>query len=129
MYQTFKKTMRGEILPCGEFRVMGFSFDLLIFFLPNDSCLSLLSHPLAVYEPSCEAYKHMGKSSDSYWIDPDGSGPLGPFKVNCNMTGGWCGNPCQCCVFLFEVIFLPIFLLGVTPMTCEEKKKNLSTHS
>uniref|UniRef100_A0A8C7ZA99 Contactin associated protein 2 n=1 Tax=Oryzias sinensis TaxID=183150 RepID=A0A8C7ZA99_9TELE len=40
----------------------------------------------SVYEPSCEAYKHIGKSSDSYWIDPDGSGPLGPFKVNCNMT-------------------------------------------
>uniref|UniRef100_A0A0E9T5J8 Uncharacterized protein n=1 Tax=Anguilla anguilla TaxID=7936 RepID=A0A0E9T5J8_ANGAN len=25
--------------------------------------------------------------SDTYWIDPDGSGPLGPFRVNCNMTG------------------------------------------
>lgn len=41
----------------------------------------------AIYEPSCEAYKHLGRSSDTYWIDPDGSGPLGPFKVNCNMTG------------------------------------------
>nr|XP_046227575.1 contactin-associated protein-like 2a [Scatophagus argus] len=40
----------------------------------------------SIYEPSCEAYKHLGKSSDTYWIDPDGSGPLGPFKVNCNMT-------------------------------------------
>ncbi|KAM9712159.1 contactin-associated protein-like 2a isoform 2-T2 [Menidia menidia] len=40
----------------------------------------------SIYEPSCEAYKHLGKSSDFYWIDPDGSGPLGPFKVNCNMT-------------------------------------------
>uniref|UniRef100_A0A669AYQ2 Contactin associated protein 2 n=1 Tax=Oreochromis niloticus TaxID=8128 RepID=A0A669AYQ2_ORENI len=40
----------------------------------------------SIYEPSCEAYKHLGKSSDAYWIDPDGSGPLGPFKVNCNMT-------------------------------------------
>ncbi|CAJ1082341.1 contactin-associated protein-like 2a isoform X2 [Xyrichtys novacula] len=40
----------------------------------------------SIYEPSCEAYKHMGRSSDTYWIDPDGSGPLGPFKVNCNMT-------------------------------------------
>lgn len=42
---------------------------------------------LAIYEPSCEAYKHLGRSSDTYWIDPDSSGPLGPFKVNCNMTG------------------------------------------
>lgn len=48
----------------------------------------------AIYEPSCEAYKHLGKSSDAYWIDPDGSGPLGPFKVNCNMTG-----VCLQCVF------------------------------
>uniref|UniRef100_A0AAY4AQI3 Contactin associated protein 2 n=1 Tax=Denticeps clupeoides TaxID=299321 RepID=A0AAY4AQI3_9TELE len=40
-----------------------------------------------VHEQSCEAYKHLGKTSDMYWIDPDGSGPLEPFKVNCNMTG------------------------------------------
>ncbi|KAG7488620.1 hypothetical protein MATL_G00036130 [Megalops atlanticus] len=40
----------------------------------------------SVYEQSCEAYKHLGRSSDTYWIDPDGSGPLGPFRVNCNMT-------------------------------------------
>lgn len=42
---------------------------------------------LAIYEQSCEAYKHLGRTSDAYWIDPDGSGPLGPFKVQCNMTG------------------------------------------
>uniref|UniRef100_A0A8C9UAI8 Contactin associated protein 2 n=1 Tax=Scleropages formosus TaxID=113540 RepID=A0A8C9UAI8_SCLFO len=40
----------------------------------------------SVYEQSCEAYKHLGRTSDTYWIDPDGSGPLGPFKVSCNMT-------------------------------------------
>ncbi|XP_069067610.1 contactin-associated protein-like 2 isoform X2 [Pleurodeles waltl] len=40
----------------------------------------------SVYELSCEAYKHLGKTSDVYWIDPDGSGPLGPLKVYCNMT-------------------------------------------
>nr|XP_023856691.1 contactin-associated protein-like 2 [Salvelinus alpinus] len=40
----------------------------------------------SVFEQSCEAYKHLGRSSDTFWIDPDGSGPLGPFKVNCNMT-------------------------------------------
>ncbi|MGH0123254.1 UNVERIFIED_CONTAM: hypothetical protein FKN15_011473 [Acipenser sinensis] len=40
----------------------------------------------SIYEQSCEAYKHLGKTSDAYWIDPDGSGPLGPFKVHCNMT-------------------------------------------
>uniref|UniRef100_A0AAZ3Q9I1 Contactin associated protein 2 n=1 Tax=Oncorhynchus tshawytscha TaxID=74940 RepID=A0AAZ3Q9I1_ONCTS len=41
----------------------------------------------SLFEQSCEAYKHLGRSSDTYWIDPDGSGPLRPFKVNCNMTG------------------------------------------
>ncbi|XP_043920920.1 contactin-associated protein-like 2 [Protopterus annectens] len=40
----------------------------------------------SVYEESCEAYKHLGKLSDFYWIDPDGSGPLGPLRVYCNMT-------------------------------------------
>ncbi|XP_048858191.1 contactin-associated protein-like 2 isoform X1 [Brienomyrus brachyistius] len=40
----------------------------------------------SVYEQSCEAYKHLGRTSDAYWIDPDGSGPLGPFKVQCSMT-------------------------------------------
>nr|XP_025743681.1 contactin-associated protein-like 4 [Callorhinus ursinus] len=41
-------------------------------------------HPL--YEQSCEAYKHRGKSSGRYYIDPDGSGPLQPFPAFCNMT-------------------------------------------
>uniref|UniRef100_A0A8C1F1G6 Contactin associated protein 2b n=1 Tax=Cyprinus carpio carpio TaxID=630221 RepID=A0A8C1F1G6_CYPCA len=39
----------------------------------------------SVYEQSCEEYKHLGRSSDTYWIDPDGSGPLEPFRVTCNM--------------------------------------------
>ncbi|XP_071771662.1 contactin-associated protein-like 5 isoform X1 [Centroberyx gerrardi] len=40
----------------------------------------------AIYEPSCEAYKLIGSSSGFYSIDPDGSGPLGPTQVYCNMT-------------------------------------------
>lgn len=40
----------------------------------------------SIYELSCEAYKHLGKTSNYYWIDPDGSGGLGPLKVYCNMT-------------------------------------------
>uniref|UniRef100_A0A673KZV3 Contactin-associated protein-like 2 n=1 Tax=Sinocyclocheilus rhinocerous TaxID=307959 RepID=A0A673KZV3_9TELE len=39
----------------------------------------------SVYEQSCEEYKHLGRSSDTYWIDPDGSGPLEPFRVTCNV--------------------------------------------
>ncbi|XP_006877540.1 PREDICTED: contactin-associated protein-like 3-like [Chrysochloris asiatica] len=40
----------------------------------------------SLYEQSCEAYKHRGNSSGLYYIDSDGSGPLGPSLVYCNMT-------------------------------------------
>ncbi|KAM9347809.1 contactin-associated protein-like 5 [Symphorus nematophorus] len=40
----------------------------------------------SIYESSCEAYKLIGSSSGFYSIDPDGSGPLGPAPVYCNMT-------------------------------------------
>uniref|UniRef100_A0A8C5H465 Contactin-associated protein-like 2 n=1 Tax=Gouania willdenowi TaxID=441366 RepID=A0A8C5H465_GOUWI len=39
----------------------------------------------SLYQQSCEEYKHQGKSSGSYWIDPDGSGSIAPFRVNCDM--------------------------------------------
>lgn len=48
--------------------------------------VSLSSHS-AVYEQSCEAYKHRGNASGFYYIDSDGSGPLQPFLLYCNMTG------------------------------------------
>ncbi|KAG9355031.1 hypothetical protein JZ751_001744 [Albula glossodonta] len=40
----------------------------------------------SVYEQSCEAYKHKGNNSGFYHIDVDGSGPLSPQQVFCNMT-------------------------------------------
>ncbi|KAM5151602.1 contactin-associated protein-like 5 [Mantella aurantiaca] len=40
----------------------------------------------SLYEQSCEAYKHKGYPSDFYYIDSDGSGPLGPVRVYCNLT-------------------------------------------
>ncbi|XP_034021692.1 contactin-associated protein-like 5, partial [Thalassophryne amazonica] len=39
-----------------------------------------------VYEPSCEAYKHNGNTSGHFYIDVDGSGPIRPQLVYCNMT-------------------------------------------
>ncbi|CAG5896352.1 unnamed protein product [Menidia menidia] len=39
-----------------------------------------------VYEQSCEAYKHNGNSSGFFYLDVDGSGPIGPQLVFCNMT-------------------------------------------
>uniref|UniRef100_A0A672JQW0 Contactin associated protein like 3 n=1 Tax=Salarias fasciatus TaxID=181472 RepID=A0A672JQW0_SALFA len=41
----------------------------------------------SVYEQSCEAYKHNGNTSGHFYIDVDGSGPIGPQLVYCNMTG------------------------------------------
>ncbi|XP_073522704.1 contactin-associated protein-like 5 isoform X2 [Phyllobates terribilis] len=40
----------------------------------------------SLYEQSCEAYKHKGYLSDHHYIDSDGSGPLAPFRVYCNIT-------------------------------------------
>ncbi|KAK5869570.1 hypothetical protein PBY51_024276 [Eleginops maclovinus] len=38
------------------------------------------------YEQSCEAYKHKGNTSGYYQIDVDGSGPVKPQLIYCNMT-------------------------------------------
>nr|KAF6410462.1 hypothetical protein HJG63_009007 [Rousettus aegyptiacus] len=40
----------------------------------------------SIYEQSCEAYKHRGNTSGFYYVDSDGSGPLEPFLLYCNMT-------------------------------------------
>ncbi|KAM3605321.1 uncharacterized protein V6R79_023831 [Siganus canaliculatus] len=40
----------------------------------------------SVYEQSCEAYKHYGNTSGHFYIDVDGSGPVRPQLVYCNMT-------------------------------------------
>ncbi|KAM4574759.1 contactin-associated protein-like 4 [Fundulus diaphanus] len=38
------------------------------------------------YEQSCEIYKHKGDTSGPFYIDVDGSGPIKPQLVYCNMT-------------------------------------------
>ena len=40
-----------------------------------------------MYEQSCEAHKHRGRASGWYYIDVDGSGPVRPQLIYCNMTG------------------------------------------
>ncbi|XP_060890497.1 contactin-associated protein-like 4 [Labrus mixtus] len=40
----------------------------------------------STYEQSCEAYKHKGNTSGPYHIDVDGSGPIKPQLIYCNMT-------------------------------------------
>ncbi|XP_069052518.1 contactin-associated protein-like 5 isoform X1 [Lepisosteus oculatus] len=40
----------------------------------------------SIYEPSCEAYRQIGSTSGYFSIDSDGSGPLGPTLVYCNIT-------------------------------------------
>uniref|UniRef100_A0A667WNY4 Contactin associated protein like 3 n=1 Tax=Myripristis murdjan TaxID=586833 RepID=A0A667WNY4_9TELE len=41
----------------------------------------------SIYEQSCEAYRHKGNTSGYYYIDVDGSGPIRPQMIYCNMTG------------------------------------------
>nr|XP_020472734.1 contactin-associated protein-like 4 [Monopterus albus] len=45
----------------------------------------------STYEQSCEVYKHKGNTSGHYYIDVDGSGPIKPQLIYCNMTedGAW----------------------------------------
>ncbi|NWY07509.1 CNTP1 protein, partial [Nothoprocta ornata] len=38
-----------------------------------------------LYKESCDAYRVSGKTSGNYTIDPDGSGPLKPFTVYCDI--------------------------------------------
>ncbi|XP_036916722.1 contactin-associated protein-like 5 [Sturnira hondurensis] len=40
----------------------------------------------SLYERSCEVYRHQGNTAGFFYIDPDGSGPLGPLQVYCNIT-------------------------------------------
>ncbi|XP_041849162.1 contactin-associated protein-like 4 [Melanotaenia boesemani] len=52
----------------------------------SDSGYSGATCHSSVYERSCEAYKHKGNTSGYFHIDVDGSGPIKPQLVYCNMT-------------------------------------------
>ncbi|XP_034369001.1 contactin-associated protein like 5-2 isoform X2 [Arvicanthis niloticus] len=40
----------------------------------------------SIYEQSCEVYRHRGNTAGFLYVDSDGSGPLGPLQVYCNVT-------------------------------------------
>ncbi|XP_059136744.1 contactin-associated protein-like 5 isoform X3 [Peromyscus eremicus] len=40
----------------------------------------------SIYEQSCEVYRHRGNKAGFFYVDSDGSGPLGPLQVYCNIT-------------------------------------------
>ncbi|KAM6179045.1 contactin-associated protein-like 5 isoform 2-T2 [Rhynchocyon petersi] len=40
----------------------------------------------SLYKQSCEMYRHQGSTAGFFYIDVDGSGPLGPLQVYCNIT-------------------------------------------
>lgn len=63
---------------------------ILLILNPPVSSFSVIS---AIYEQSCEAYKHKGNTSGYYYIDVDGSGPIRPQLMYCNMTGSWHPHP------------------------------------
>ncbi|KAF7655009.1 hypothetical protein LDENG_00061960 [Lucifuga dentata] len=52
----------------------------------SDSGYSGATCHSSVYQQSCEAYKHNGNTSGHFYIDVDGSGPIRPQLVYCNMT-------------------------------------------
>uniref|UniRef100_A0A8D3CGM3 Contactin associated protein-like 5a n=1 Tax=Scophthalmus maximus TaxID=52904 RepID=A0A8D3CGM3_SCOMX len=64
----------------------------------------------SIYESSCEAYKLIGSSSGFYSIDPDGSGPLGPAQVYCNMTEE------KVWTVVSHNITAPVTVLGSSPL-------------
>ncbi|KAG8139787.1 hypothetical protein E2320_002538, partial [Naja naja] len=51
----------------------------------GETCHTREPEGATVYKESCEAYRIRGKVSGNYTIDPDGSGPLKPFTVYCDM--------------------------------------------
>ncbi|XP_040593711.1 contactin-associated protein-like 5 isoform X2 [Mesocricetus auratus] len=40
----------------------------------------------SIYEQSCEVYRYGGNKAGFFYVDSDGSGPLGPLQVYCNIT-------------------------------------------
>ncbi|XP_029394988.1 contactin-associated protein-like 5 [Mus pahari] len=40
----------------------------------------------SIYEQSCEVYRHRGHTAGFFYVDSDGSGPLAPLQVYCNIT-------------------------------------------
>lgn len=74
--------------------------------------INFMISSLAKYEQSCEAYKHKGNTSGHYFIDVDGSGPIKPQLIYCNMTGTACAIrprswpvPCHCLNCVTDTIF------------------------
>ncbi|XP_060227590.1 contactin-associated protein like 5-1-like isoform X2 [Meriones unguiculatus] len=40
----------------------------------------------SIYEQSCEVYRHRVNTAGFFYVDSDGSGPLAPLQVYCNIT-------------------------------------------
>ncbi len=79
-----------------------------------DESLCSLFEFLAVYEASCEHYRLAGSTSGYFLIDPDGSGPLDPIRVYCNITGWlFISAPSSNVRFDQTVISFPCVLLSL----------------
>lgn len=65
------------------------------------SCLLFCVSP-ALHEQSCEVYRHQGHTAGFFHIDSDGSGPLGPLQVYCDVTGKGLDS-CSCLTWPWTV--------------------------
>uniref|UniRef100_A0A3B3ZNM0 Uncharacterized protein n=1 Tax=Periophthalmus magnuspinnatus TaxID=409849 RepID=A0A3B3ZNM0_9GOBI len=72
--------------PCAHGGLCSQTWDSFSCNCSNTGYRGAICH-MPLYQQSCEEYKLRGKGSGTYLIDPDGSGPIAPFRVSCEMTG------------------------------------------
>uniref|UniRef100_A0A4W4EGY7 Contactin associated protein family member 5b n=1 Tax=Electrophorus electricus TaxID=8005 RepID=A0A4W4EGY7_ELEEL len=77
----------------------------------------------SIFAPSCEAHRLMGSASGFFSIDPDGSGPLSPAVVYCNMTGE---SPAKVWMVVDHNIMGQVTVMGSSPQKPHVMKLNYS---
>uniref|UniRef100_A0A8B9F3E8 Contactin associated protein 1 n=1 Tax=Amazona collaria TaxID=241587 RepID=A0A8B9F3E8_9PSIT len=75
----------------------------------------------SLYKESCDAYRVSGKTSGNYTIDPDGSGPLKPFTVYCDIRGGGSGRAQGSLYTVPQGQPLPVSALANASEYCEQR--------
>uniref|UniRef100_A0A4W4EFT4 Contactin associated protein family member 5b n=1 Tax=Electrophorus electricus TaxID=8005 RepID=A0A4W4EFT4_ELEEL len=89
----------------------------------NEPPSSILLSDYTIFAPSCEAHRLMGSASGFFSIDPDGSGPLSPAVVYCNMTGE---SPAKVWMVVDHNIMGQVTVMGSSPQKPHVMKLNYS---